>query len=72
MNQIDEQELISNVFQDEAESWDQFIVDNDNTVSAQTNYDTVRSILDHIHTIANSPDNKVGFSIMRNQFTFTG
>ena len=70
MNNVREGELVDTFLLD-AETWDSFIVDNENVISAQKNHKMVMSMLESMHTLANSKENKVGFSILRNQLTFS-
>lgn len=62
--------MINYVFPGE-QSWDNFIVDNENMVSAEKNAQTIVKIITGLELLAKLDSNTVGFTILRNQVSFS-
>ena len=66
MSQIDENDLVSRIFVGEF-FWDTFIESNENIISLKNNHEIIMKIFDILELVSNSADNKVGYSLLKNQ-----
>ena len=69
MNHIQEIDLVQKVFSHEI-NWDNLILENDNVISSASDTETLCKMIESFDILALESDNKLGYSLLRNQLTF--